>query len=168
MYAIRSYYVPELGPMSRFERSVLHAVVEMRHGPPMHVVVAHLKSKRPKFLIDANGDPLEDRDDPRIQARATLRSVITSYSIHYTKLYEIRISQGFDSGSIEVVSTERADDIRLRLRADNAADFRQWFHFRVHEAAGVPLRMVFENATEAAYPDGWPDYRAVASYDREP
>lgn len=79
----------------------------------------------------------------------------------------IRISQGFDSGSIEVVNAERADDIRLRLRADNAADFRQWFHFRVHEAAGVPLRMVFENAAEAAYPDGWPGYRAVASYDRE-
>jgi len=79
----------------------------------------------------------------------------------------IRISQGFDSGSIEVVNAERADDIRLRLRADNAADFRQWFHFRVHDVAGVPLRMVFENASEAAYPEGWPDYRAVASYDRQ-
>jgi murein tripeptide amidase MpaA len=78
----------------------------------------------------------------------------------------IRISQGFDSGSIEVVSAARADDIRLRLRADNAADFRQWFHFRVHDAAGIALRLVFENAADAAYPDGWPDYRAVASYDR--
>jgi len=68
--------VPELGIMSRFERAVLHAVVEMRHGPPMHVVVAHLKSKRPKFLIDADGKPLEDRDDPRIQARAILRALL--------------------------------------------------------------------------------------------
>jgi len=79
----------------------------------------------------------------------------------------IRISQGFDSGSIEVLRCEEADDIRLRLRADNAADFCQWFHFRVHDAGGVPLRMVFENAAEAAYPAGWPDYRAVASYDRQ-
>jgi murein tripeptide amidase MpaA len=78
----------------------------------------------------------------------------------------IKISQGFDSGSIEVVSAGQADDIRLRLRPDNAAGFRQWFHFRVHDAAGVALRMVFENAAEAAYPDGWPDYRVAASYDR--
>ncbi len=78
----------------------------------------------------------------------------------------IRISQGFDSGSIEVVSAAAPEAIRLRLRPDNAASFCQWFHFRVHDAAGVPLRMVFENAAEAAYPDGWPDYRAVASYDR--
>ncbi|QID19801.1 carboxypeptidase family protein [Nitrogeniibacter mangrovi] len=78
----------------------------------------------------------------------------------------MKISQGFDSGSIEVVSASRADDIRVQLRRDNAAEFRQWFHFRVHDAAGVPLRMVFENAADAAYPDGWPDYRAVASYDR--
>jgi murein tripeptide amidase MpaA len=34
------------------------------------------------------------------------------------------------------------------------------------EAAGKPLRLVFENAAEAAYPDGWPGYRCVASYDR--
>ncbi|WP_414690602.1 M14 family metallopeptidase [Novosphingobium sp. UBA1939] len=28
------------------------------------------------------------------------------------------------------------------------------------------MRLVFENAAEAAYPDGWPGYRCVASYDR--
>ncbi|MCB1950422.1 MAG: carboxypeptidase family protein [Zoogloeaceae bacterium] len=78
----------------------------------------------------------------------------------------VHISQGFDSGSIEVVSAESPAAIRLRLRPDNAASFCQWFHFRVHDVAGVPLRMVFENTAEAAYPDGWPDYHAVASYDR--
>jgi len=71
-----SVEVPELGTMSRFERAVLHAVVEMRHGPPMHFVVAHLKSKRPKFLIDDKGNALEDRDDPAILARATLRALL--------------------------------------------------------------------------------------------
>lgn len=78
----------------------------------------------------------------------------------------MRISSNFDSGAIEVVSLDDPQDIRLRLRADNAADFRQWFHFRLHGGAGTALRMVFENAGEAAYPDGWPGYRCVASYDR--
>jgi murein tripeptide amidase MpaA len=78
----------------------------------------------------------------------------------------MKISANFDSGAIEVVRLDDPQDIRLRLRADNAADFRQWFHFRLTEAAGKPLRMVFENAAEAAYPDGWPGYRCVASYDR--
>jgi murein tripeptide amidase MpaA len=79
----------------------------------------------------------------------------------------MRISSSFDSGAIEVVSLADPRNIRLRLRADNAAEFRQWFHFRVLDAAGTPLRMVYENAGEAAYPDGWPDYRCVASYDRQ-
>lgn len=78
----------------------------------------------------------------------------------------MRISHNFDSGAIEVVLLDDPQDIRLRLRADNAADFCQWFHFRLQGAVGQRLRMVFENAAEAAYPDGWPDYRCVASYDR--
>ena len=40
------------------------------------MLVAHLKSKRPKFLQDAEGRALEDRDDPRVAARASLRSMI--------------------------------------------------------------------------------------------
>jgi murein tripeptide amidase MpaA len=79
----------------------------------------------------------------------------------------LRIDTGFDSGAIEVVSLADPHDLRLRLRADNGADFRQWFHFRVQGGAGQVLRMVFENAADAAYPDGWPDYRCVASYDRQ-
>lgn len=79
----------------------------------------------------------------------------------------IKISHGFDSGSIDVVDASDPSHVRLRLRPDNASTFCQWFHFRVHGAAGQPLKMVFENAAEAAYPDGWPDYRAVASYDRK-
>ena len=78
----------------------------------------------------------------------------------------MQISYNFDAGAIEIVSTADPQDIRLRLRADNAADFRQWFHFRLHGAAGRPVRMIIENAADAAYPDGWPGYRCVASYDR--
>lgn len=78
----------------------------------------------------------------------------------------IRISSNFDSGAIEVVSATDPGNVRLRLRSDNGADFRQWFHFRLQGAAGLPLTLRFENAAQAAYPEGWPDYRCVASYDR--
>ena len=79
----------------------------------------------------------------------------------------MRMSSSFDAGAVEVLSLDDPQDIRLRLRADNAADFRQWFHFRLMDAAHKPLRMVFENAAQATYPDGWPGYRCVASYDRQ-
>lgn len=82
----------------------------------------------------------------------------------------LRISSNFDSGAIEVLSIASPGDILLKLRADQGvggdAAFRQWFHFRLHGAAGQDVRMVFENAAAAAYPDGWPGYRCVASYDR--
>lgn len=78
----------------------------------------------------------------------------------------MRISQRFDSGSIEVVSLDDTQNIRLRLRDDNAADIRQWFHFRLQDAAGQRIRMVFENAADATFANGWSGYRCVASYDR--
>ncbi len=79
----------------------------------------------------------------------------------------MRISSAFDAGAIEVLDLNDPQNIRLRLRADNAADFRQWFHFRLMDVGGTPVRMVFENAAQAAYPDGWPGYRCLASYDRQ-
>lgn len=68
--------VPELGEYARFERPVLQARLRTRQGQEVVLLVVHLKSKRPKFLIDTAGHPLEDRDDPAIVARATLRALI--------------------------------------------------------------------------------------------
>ncbi len=70
--------VPEIGEHSRFERPVLHARLRTRGqaGTPLHVLVVHLKSKRPKYLQDGAGTLLEDRDDPAVTARATLRSLL--------------------------------------------------------------------------------------------
>jgi predicted extracellular nuclease len=68
--------VPELGEHNKFERPVLVATLRMKHGQRLHVITAHLKSKRPKFLQDAQGNPTEDREDDKITARATLRSLI--------------------------------------------------------------------------------------------
>jgi murein tripeptide amidase MpaA len=52
------------------------------------------------------------------------------------------------------------------VRADSHADFRQWFHFRLQGAAGQACKLKFLNAGECTYPDGWREYRVVASYDR--
>ena len=79
----------------------------------------------------------------------------------------VSISSAFDAGAIEVVRAEVAHEIDLRLRADSHADFSQWFYFRVHGVQGQRCRLRFLNAGQATYPDGWKDYQAVASYDRE-
>jgi endonuclease/exonuclease/phosphatase family metal-dependent hydrolase len=68
--------VPGIGAHSRFERPPLLATLRMKHGQEVAVITAHLKSKRPKFLQDAQGHALEDTDDPAVQAVGTLRSLI--------------------------------------------------------------------------------------------
>ncbi len=68
--------IPELGEHSHFERPILQVRLRTRQGQVLHVLVAHLKSKRPKFLQDEEGNPLEDRNDPRIAVRASLRSLV--------------------------------------------------------------------------------------------
>ncbi|GGC97134.1 M14 family metallopeptidase [Aquisalinus flavus] len=77
------------------------------------------------------------------------------------------ISSNFDGGNIICKSCDDASDIRLEIRKDHQSDFYQWFYFRLTGAEAVPCTMTIENAASAAYPQGWPDYRAVASYDRE-
>ncbi|WP_374351823.1 M14-type cytosolic carboxypeptidase [Chitinimonas sp.] len=78
-----------------------------------------------------------------------------------------RISTAFDSGAVDVVSLADQRDIQLNIRPDNAAEFAQWFHFRLQGCAGLPVTMRFLNAGQSAYPKGWEGYRAVASYDRQ-
>jgi endonuclease/exonuclease/phosphatase family metal-dependent hydrolase len=68
--------VPGLGEHAKFERPPALATLRMKHGQKIHVLTAHLKSKRPKFLQDAQGQPLEDRADPKVAALATLRSLM--------------------------------------------------------------------------------------------
>lgn len=78
----------------------------------------------------------------------------------------LSITSHFDAGAIEVVSCERAADIRLRVRADNRAQFAQWFYFRLSGARGQQCVMTFENAAQCAFAQGWHGYQAMASYDR--
>lgn len=78
----------------------------------------------------------------------------------------ISVTSQFDAGAIEVIAADRPDDIRLHIRADAAAEFRQWFYFRLQGARGAPCTMRFLNAGACTYPTGWKDYQVVASYDR--
>lgn len=79
----------------------------------------------------------------------------------------MHISQSFDGGNIEVKSLEDPRNIRLRIRRDAHSDFYQWFYFSLSGARGTACKLHIEKAGEAAYPNGFRDYRILYSYDRE-
>ncbi len=79
----------------------------------------------------------------------------------------MKISSQFDGGNIEVVLAEDPGNVHLRIVRDAGSEHYQWFSFRVSGAKGLDLRLHVDNAAGASYPEGWPGYRAVASYDRE-
>ena len=78
---------------------------------------------------------------------------------------DIKIDCAFDSGNIEVLSTDGAS-ARLALRKDHISEFKQWFHFRVSGAAGRELELKITDLNASAYPGGWTDYDACVSEDR--
>ncbi len=84
----------------------------------------------------------------------------------------MRISSGFEGGSIGVVDAARPDDVQLTLLTDNAAEFYQWFFFRVTGARDQDLALSLVNAGGSnankgllGMPDPWPGYEMMASYD---
>lgn len=78
----------------------------------------------------------------------------------------MKINANFDSGNIEVISIASASDIQLKIRPDSNANYLQWFHFRLSSAKQQSCQLKIMNAGTTTYIDGWPDYRACASYDR--
>ena len=80
---------------------------------------------------------------------------------------KLSISSAFDAGNIEVINTNSPKDIQLKIRKDSNSDFLQWFYFRMDGAKEQPCKLNLLNAGEAAYPEGWENYQARASYDRE-
>ncbi|MCP5381447.1 MAG: carboxypeptidase family protein [Kordiimonadaceae bacterium] len=79
----------------------------------------------------------------------------------------MKISSNFDSGNINVIDASSPGNIRLSINKDNNSHFYQWFHFRLTGAKGQLCALHIENAADAAYPLGWENYQAVASYDHE-
>jgi endonuclease/exonuclease/phosphatase family metal-dependent hydrolase len=65
-----SVTLPEKGEHKSFSRAPLRARIELPDGRALMLINVHLKSRRPEF---ADGD---DRDDPAVEARAQLRSLI--------------------------------------------------------------------------------------------
>ncbi|MEH3108244.1 MAG: M14-type cytosolic carboxypeptidase [Sphingomonas fennica] len=78
----------------------------------------------------------------------------------------ISLSSAFDGGNIRVLAQD-GDRFDLEIEADRQSDFYQWFHFRLMGAAGRAVELRILNAGGAAYPGGWPNYRARISTDRE-
>lgn len=79
---------------------------------------------------------------------------------------DVEITAAFDSGNIEVLSVVEAE-ARLAIRKDRDSAFFQWFHFRVSGAKGRELVLRITGLNHAAYPGGWPGYRAAVSQDRQ-
>lgn len=79
----------------------------------------------------------------------------------------MRITANFDAGNIDVISLENKKDIQLAIRPDVGGEFFQWFNFRMTGQIGEAYVLNILNAGEAAFPLGWENYQAVASYDRE-
>ncbi len=78
----------------------------------------------------------------------------------------ITISSAFDAGNIRVVNVN-GDEADLEIVKDHSSDFYQWFHFRIAGGGGREVTLRILNCAGSAYPNGWPDYKACVSSDRE-
>ena len=79
----------------------------------------------------------------------------------------VLITSSFDSGNIKVLQQDEPLNIQLSINKDNDSHFYQWFHFKLHATPFVEYKLHINELAKSAYPDGWKDYQAVASYDRE-
>jgi murein tripeptide amidase MpaA len=79
----------------------------------------------------------------------------------------MRITANFDAGNIEVISLDNKKDIQLAIRPDFGGKFLQWFNFRIDGEVGEQYILNIINAGESSYIEGWENYQAVASYDRQ-
>jgi len=76
------------------------------------------------------------------------------------------VSSAFDGGNIRLVAIE-GGRVDLEIVKDHQSDFYQWFYFQLDGGAGQALTLRILNCAGAAYPGGWPGYRACVSSDRE-
>lgn len=84
----------------------------------------------------------------------------------------MQITSNFDSGNIRVIDVSDASNIQLEIKQDNQSNFYQWFHFKLQTDLSTDGDrqehiLHLNNAGKSAYVEGWKNYQAVASYDRE-
>jgi murein tripeptide amidase MpaA len=79
----------------------------------------------------------------------------------------VRISSNFDSGNIQVLRAEDPLNIQLSIRNDKQSEFYQWFHFKLETQSFISHQICISGLEKSAYPEGWQNYQAVASYDRQ-
>ena len=82
-------------------------------------------------------------------------------------MHSVNIDAQFDGGNIELVCVDNPDNIRLKIRRDIHADYRQWFYFRAMHVKNKHCRFSLVNAHESTYPEAWANGTIVASYDRK-
>jgi len=80
---------------------------------------------------------------------------------------KMRISSNFDGGNIDVISTENINNIQLAIRPDQGDEFFQWFNFKLDGTVGDVHKLNIMDVATSSYPEGWENYQAVASYDRQ-
>lgn len=78
----------------------------------------------------------------------------------------IQINSAFDSGNIEIHNID-GTKAKLSIRKDKDSEFFQWFHFRVSCEIGDELELQITGLKDSAYPQGWPNYNACVSEDRD-
>ncbi|MBH0085939.1 hypothetical protein I6E84_06875 [Psychrobacter sp. SCQQ22] len=79
----------------------------------------------------------------------------------------MHITANFDAGNIDIINLDDKKDIKLAIRPDVGEEFFQWFNFRLSGQIGEQYILNIMNAGEASYLEGWENYQAVASYDRQ-
>jgi murein tripeptide amidase MpaA len=75
----------------------------------------------------------------------------------------MQIRSDFDSGNIIVEHIE-SHSAALSIRPDSQARFFQWFYFQAIDEVNTKRRFQIVNAGQASYPQAWPGYRVLASY----
>lgn len=79
----------------------------------------------------------------------------------------MRISSNFDGGNIHVIDAHSPENIQLSINKDHQSEFYQWFYFKLDSTPFITHTLSINNLKTSAYPDGWENYQAVASYDRQ-
>ena len=90
MYAIRSYYVNVLNPTLNFTAGSIASLplkISKKHKPTIDTLVEE-NINISKTDWDSFETSWDFKRHPLLNYGVSIYSVITSYSIHYTKLYE--------------------------------------------------------------------------------